>query len=282
MRTPIAFFVLSLSLAWALPAAADEWTKSFSVSDGASIRLETNDGRVSVTSWDRPEIAIHVRTEGWKIGTQVKVDATQDGSSVTFSAHVPSMSFMMFTDHWFHIEVSVPRHCDVDVRTSDGAVSLEQIHGRVLAKTSDGRISATDLSGDIELRTSDGGIGAHGLDGRLAAGSGDGSISVSGRFDSLDLSSSDGRITARAEGGSKLADGWNLDASDGSISLRIPGDLKADLDASTGDGGITVDIPVQVQGEWHAEHRRLNGTLNGGGPPLRVRTADGSIRIEKI
>ena len=56
--------------------------------------------------------------------------------------------------------------------------------------------------------------------------------------------------------------------------------MHATLDVHTGDGGITVDLPVQMSGS--VRDNALHGTLNGGGPELTVRTADGSVLIEQF
>lgn len=283
MRLAAPLLALSLSFALAAPALADEWERSFPVSGPASLSVDAKEGRVTVTSWDKPEIAIHVTSSGWNLTTQVKIDAEQTGSRVEVTTQMPnfSVNIFPFTSHWVRFEVSVPKHCNVEVHTGDGAVTLESLEGHAIVNTGDGHVSVSDLKGTMELRTSDGGIEAHDLDGRLKASSGDGHITVSGRFDALDLSSSDGHISADALKGSSVGDGWDLDTSDGGITLRIPGDLKADLEASTGDGGISVDVPVEVHGDWHS-NRRLKGTINGGGHPLRLRTSDGSIRIERM
>lgn len=285
-RLPYALSLAVLSLAAlsaGAPARADEWSRTYPVSGAAALVVDTNDGRVTVTSWERPEIAIHVTTAGWKIGSSVTLDAVQSGSRVELTARTPNtvVEFFPLTSHWLHIEVSVPRKCDLDLHTGDGSVTVERVTGHARVRSGDGHVSVMDSKGDLDLRTSDGSIDATGVDGRLSASSSDGHISVNGRFDSLDLSSGDGRIEAEAQRGSLLSDGWDLDTSDGGIRLRIPGDLKANLDASTGDGGISVDVPVEVQGSWRAE-RRLHGTMNGGGPLIRLRTADGSIRVEKL
>jgi hypothetical protein len=60
--------------------------------------------------------------------------------------------------------------------------------------------------------------------------------------------------------------------------LRLPADLDATLDAHTGDGGITVDLPVKMTGA--VRDNALHGTLNDGGGEIDLRTGDGSIVIE--
>src|SRR2546425_496191 len=110
--------------------------------------------------------------------------------------------------------------------------------------TGDGSITADGLQGEVRLHTGDGSIRATGLDGRLEADTGDGHMDVQGRFDLVDLRTGDGGIEAKVERGSKVAGAWSLRSGDGGITLRLPDDLSADLDAHTGDGNIDLDLQV--------------------------------------
>ena len=278
------FTALALAALAVLPlstARADDWSRQFPVSGRPSLRVETNDGHVTLSTWDRPEIGVRVSTRGMTIGHQVEVGARQNGSEVVVNAHVRPMFGIFFGTRSVRIDVSLPRKSDVNIHTGDGAVEMEPIEGMVRVWTGDGSIYAHGLRGDLNLRTGDGSIEASDLDGQLVAATGDGHVNVRGRFDHLDVSSGDGSVEAEAMQGSALREGWNLHTGDGSMTLRVPPTLKADLDASTGDGHITVDLPVEVSGEWHPR-RELRGTLNGGGPTLRLHSGDGSIHLEKI
>jgi hypothetical protein len=73
---------------------------------------------------------------------------------------------------------------------------------------------------------------------------------------------------------------WSLTSNDGSITLRLPEVFPAELDASTGDGRVTLDFPVTVSGSL--SRSRIRGTIQEGGPRLEVRTADGSIQVLKL
>jgi DUF4097 and DUF4098 domain-containing protein YvlB len=105
-------------------------------------------------------------------------------------------------------------------------------------------------------------------------------VHIEGRFDTLDVKSGDGNIDAQANSGSKVVSNWNVHSGDGRITLRVPGDLNANLDVHTGDGSISADVPVTVSGT--ISHQSLRGKLNAGGGTLAVSTGDGSIHIEKI
>jgi len=66
---------------------------------------------------------------------------------------------------------------------------------------------------------------------------------------------------------------------DGSVDFALPGDLQADIDASTRDGHISMGIPVTVDGTFSKS--QIHGKMNGGGQALSISTGDGSIRLSK-
>jgi hypothetical protein len=72
---------------------------------------------------------------------------------------------------------------------------------------------------------------------------------------------------------------WSIHTGDGSVDLTLPGDLQADIDASTHDGHISLGIPVTVEGTF--SNSQIHGKMNGGGQVLSVHTGDGSIRLKK-
>jgi hypothetical protein len=62
--------------------------------------------------------------------------------------------------------------------------------------------------------------------------------------------------------------------------VRLPDGLSADIEAHTGDGTISSQLPLMVSGILG--RRDLSGKLAGGGPTLQIRTGDGSIRLERL
>jgi hypothetical protein len=281
---PVPEIVLALALATAAaaPARADSWEKTYRISGRPTLRLHTDDGSVRVETWDRKAVMVRVTTRGWRIGPGgVRITEQVSGDDVALEVRTRRWNFSVgFTMRSIAVEVWLPHDADVDVETGDGSVSARPLAGRIRIHTGDGSITADGLKGDLTLHTGDGSITARELDGRLDADTGDGHIRVGGRFDALELSSGDGTITAEVESGSRLARGGTITTGDGSVVLRIPQDLKADLDAHTGDGHISLDFPVEVSGEL--SRSTVRGALNGGGPLLKLRTGDGSIRIERL
>jgi len=60
---------------------------------------------------------------------------------------------------------------------------------------------------------------------------------------------------------------------------RVAAAFAADLDAETGDGRVNIDFPLTTNGS--AKERTVRGKINGGEPPLELRTGDGNIDLEK-
>jgi hypothetical protein len=301
IRTSIAWAVL-LTAAMVTPIAhAEDVVKSYSVTGRANVRVDTNDGSVRVTASDSKQIEFRVEYQGFELGKNLRIDSRQDGDKVELVARI--------TGHWginfswghnsrrLHIEVRMPRDADLQVETGDGSVEVESVNGTVNIHTGDGSVKANSLAGnidlhtsdgsitvdsmkgDIRLRTGDGSIEAHNLDGKVEADSGDGHIRLAGRFEALNVKTGDGSVNAQVLPGSKMATSWSLRTGDGSVDMVLPADFQADINATTGDGHISLSIPVTVEGTFSKSE--LRGKMNGGGQALTIHTGDGSIRLSK-
>ncbi len=280
-------------------ARAEEWSKSYTISGRAQVRVDTNDGSVRIATGDSKQVEFRVIYEGYELNKNLHIDSRQDGDSVQVNARV--------TGHWGfswgrghrgpRIEVRMPKDADLQIDTGDGSVETQPISGRVKIHTGDGsvRVQAVDgnvdidtgdgsitvegAKGDIRLHSGDGHIDARNLDGRVDANSGDGHIKIDGRLDALNVKTGDGSIDARVEPGSKMTGGWSIHTGDGSVDMVLPADLQANIDASTNDGHISLGIPVTVEGTF--SNSQIHGKMNGGGQSLTIHTGDGSIRLSK-
>jgi DUF4097 and DUF4098 domain-containing protein YvlB len=280
-------------------ARAEETVKSFTISGRANVRVETNDGSVRVSPSDTKQVEFRVEYQGYELNKNLTIETRQDGDKVELVARVRG--------HWgiywgnnsrrLQIEVRMPREADLSVDTGDGSVQVASINGRVNVHTGDGSVKADSLSGtidlhtsdgsitvdtlkgDIRLRTGDGSIEARNIDGKVEADSGDGHIRLAGRFDALNVKTGDGSVNTQVQPGSKMATNWSIRTGDGSVDILLPSDFQANIDATTGDGRISLGVPVTVEGTFSKS--QVRGKLNGGGQELLIHTGDGSIRLSK-
>jgi len=299
VRLGIACTALLAGVALVPRANAADVTKNYTIAGRANVHIDTNDGSVRISTSDSKTVQFRVEYEGYELDKNLHIESKQDGDRVELIARV--------TGHWgwswghntrkLHIEVQMPKDGDVDAHTGDGSVNASAINGRVSVNTGDGSIKASSLTGtivlhtndgsinvdtlkgDMRIHTGDGSIEARDLDGKLDADTGDGHMRIAGRFDALNIRTGDGSVDTRVLPGSKMASSWSIRTGDGSVDLALPGDFQANVDASTGDGHISVGLPVTVEGTF--SNSQLHGKMNGGGQPLTIHTGDGSIRLSK-
>lgn len=74
-----------------------------------------------------------------------------------------------------------------------------------------------------------------------------------------------------------VGDGLSFSTVNGDITLDLPDDIDAELDASWLNGELDSDLPLMLQGRMG--RRSARGTLGDGGPRLEVSTVNGSIRL---
>jgi hypothetical protein len=253
--------VLLMAAGIARTAHAGDYSKSFTVGVRPTVQVDSNDGSVNVvTSADAKEVEFHVDYSGYEIDKNLRIESQQSGNTVTLTARIiGTWHFTLGNLRQLRIEVRMPATAELRVQTGDGAIKVAK------------------LNGSVDLHTGDGGIDVNDVDGKISAVSGDGHISIDGRFDVLQARSADGRIRVRALKGSKLESGWNVNSGDGSIEVAIPNDLSADLDADSGDGRVTSEVPLTIHGT--ISKSRVHGKLNGGGQTLTIHTGDGAVRL---
>jgi DUF4097 and DUF4098 domain-containing protein YvlB len=266
---------------FAAAAHAEDYAKTFSVSNRANVHVDTNDGSVRITTGTAREVEFRVEYTGLAIDKTLHVESHQQGDEVELTARVVrKLPFSLGVTTKLHIEVRMPKDGDLRVETGDGSIKASDLAGTVDLQSGDGSLSVSSLRGDMRLHTGDGSIDGSDLDGKCDAMSGDGRIRLMGRFDVLRAKSGDGSIDVGALHGSKMDSSWSIASGDGSVDVALPADLPVDIDATTGDGHISSDIPITVEGIMSKS--RVRGKMNGGGQTLTIHTGDGAIRLKQV
>ena len=266
---------------YAATAHADDYAKTYTVSNRATVHVDTDDGSVNVTTSDTKEVEFRVEYQGYVLNKSLEISSNQHGDEVELIARIPhGWHFSIGTNRRLHVEVRMPKDADLQVRTGDGSIKARNVTGNIDLHSGDGALTVSALKGAIRLHTGDGSIDASDLDGKCDATSGDGRIRIAGRFDVLTARSGDGSVGVEALHGSKLDSSWSITSGDGSIDVAVPADLPANIEASSGDGRITTDIPITTEGVMSKS--KVRGKMNGGGSTLTIHTGDGSIHLKQV
>jgi hypothetical protein len=258
--------------------------KRFTVSGTPDLRLTTFDGSIEIRAGADREVIVEIEKRGptQEEVDKLQVDAKQDGDRIEIEVKHPSHDVVFGFGHMTptaRLIVTMPKSGNVVAKSGDGSIRIERITGHLDLRTGDGSIRANSIGGDVTLQTGDGSVALDGITGRLDLQTSDGSVTVAGTPDVARVHTGDGSITFRAESGAVMKDDWSFTSGDGGVSLYLPGDFSAELDASTGDGSVHSDLSVAGGGGDTGERKSLRGQIGHGGRLLKIRTGDGSIRL---
>lgn len=266
--------------------------KRFTVDGTPDVRVATFDGSIQIQAWDKPGILVEIEKRGpSKAAVEaLQVVVEQKGNVIDLEVKRPkneSFGRLGFQQTAYaRLVVSVPRTANIRARSGDGSIRIERVTGRLELRTGDGSIRASEVSGDMNFDTGDGSVVVEGAEGQLVVDTGDGSVNVSGMLGAVTLHTGDGSVVYRATPGSSMTNAWDITTGDGSVTLYLPRDFGADIDAHTGDGRITSDLgdPLEradrEKDRDEKNRRTLRGQIGTGGQLLRVRTGDGAIRLK--
>ncbi len=273
--------------------------RTFKVTGAPDVVLETFDGAIEVHSWDRSEVEVEVEKRAMEqpLIDQMKVDVEQQGDRIVVRVTGPARADFRGITVGMHISptarlrVAVPRATNLEARSGDGSIRVEALDGKLVLNTVDGSVTGVRVSGDIRIRTGDGSIKLDDVAGNLDLETEDGSIGIDAKPAALHAKTGDGTIRVTIDPDSAMAADWDLSTGDGSVILTLPSGFNAELDAETSDGVVRSDHPLLKEltaerregedGDERRERRRsLRTRMGEGGKILKVRTGDGTIRIE--
>lgn len=273
--------VVLASLVPTLYAQAKTFDKAYQVPGRASLQLNADDASIHASSCGNCS-AVHIHVDYHDADpSRYKLEETQSGGSVRFELKLKPMSgWHMGWSRGPEIAVELPASTDARLNTASGSVSLQGVRGDEDLRSSSGSVTATEIEGALKVESGSGTLHLRALRGSLNAHTGSGSIDADGVIGLRRLSTGSGSIHLTLQRGSMLDGGATVETGSGSIEIRMDPATHAELRASTGSGGIHSDLPVTVQGDQNSH--ALHGTLNGGGPTLRIGTGSGSISLHSL
>lgn len=236
-------------------AAQEEFNWSGKVAAGQAIEIKGMNGGIKAVGTTGGDVEVSAVKKGRKSDPgEVKVEVVEHAGGVTICAVYPSDG--------------APNECVPGkggrMRVRDNDVSVEfrvkvPAGVRFVGRTVNGGIEATGLKADAEAQTVNGGV----------------ELDSTGNARAQTVN---GDITARS--GRADWDGTlSLETVNGGIEVSMPGDLSADVHASTVNGDISTDFPLTVKGK--IARRTIEGTVGSGGRLLEVKTVNGGIELRK-
>jgi hypothetical protein len=261
-------FLLALPLALSLPAAlaaqdddSEEWVRNCRrwnqerenhcevretrLPARGTLRVDGHEnGGVSVKAWNGEGVVVRARIQAsarsMDQARRIAQDIRVRTGGETIEAEGPDRSR---GESWsVSYEILVPRRTGLEVRTSNGPISVEGVSGEMDLRAHNGPLALRGVSGNVEARTDN------------------------------------GPLSVTLDGDRWSGEGLDAETTNGPITLMVPQGYSAELTTGTVNGPMNVDIPITVQGRFP---RRFTTTLGRGGPPIRVVTTNGPVNVRR-
>lgn len=295
--TTLAIAATLAALALAPAARADfRLERELPLAPGGALILDSAVGEIQVRGADRAGARILITGERDDVEERYSFSFEQRGADAVVEVEKRggwTRRFFSNGGDRLRFEIEVPLGADVDISTAGGAIDAASIRGRAELHSSGGRIEIADVDGDVDAHTSGGRIEADGVRGNARLDTSGGAISAR-RIDGnlvaetsgggIDIEEVGGTVEAHTSGGPVRArfspgngSGGSLSSSGGGITAIVDPAASLDVDAHTSGGRVTVDLPITVRGSM--QRNSVRGSLNGGGPLLKLRSSGGSVRV---
>jgi hypothetical protein len=175
---------------------------------------------------------------------------------------------------------------EASLETGGGSIRVDKCTGKVKASTGGGGIEIGQIGGGVTMETGGGSLKLSSAGGPVTAETGGGSIELWG-VPSAHVETGAGAITAKFIASSEKRDSM-LETGVGDITIYLMPNVnmivRASIEASNGHT-IMSDFPeIRVRtegGQWGPKLVSAEGSLNGGGSVLKVRTTMGNIYIRR-
>jgi hypothetical protein len=204
-------------------------------------------GGIRVEGWDRNEIRVraviqsHAPSDARARELTSQVQVQTGGHRV--QATGPETSSRR---EWWSVSyrIDVPRQNDLELQANNGGITINGVSGTIRFDTSNGGVRLSELGGSVRGRTRNGGL----------------------------------NVTLNGDRWS--GEGLDVETTNGGVTLAIPDGFNAQLETRTVNGSFRTDYPITIQGELNYR-RGLTTTLGAGGAPVRVRTTNGGVRVQR-
>lgn len=292
------------------PGEGGNYERSLGVDPKVSISLCVLTGTVRINGSNRDEVRVFVRDGGdIKFNVREKNPETGKPAWVGLTLRPPEKlkgkdKRLISECLWGAvIEIDVPAGAFVTVKGQETNTSIDSVR-KVFVRNLGGNISLSNVAEGIDAVTYEGGISVREARGPINLESSTGNVIVFGTNpgesgDVLRAKTSSGnifmqsiwhrQIEANSVSGAIIYSGkflsgglYNFSTSNGLLTLTIPADSSARVNASYGFGQFHSDVPLKDVNQTAAGRvKSLSAVMGGGDALLKLTTTSGFIKIKK-
>jgi DUF4097 and DUF4098 domain-containing protein YvlB len=211
---------------------------------GGVLAVQTTNGGIDVVGQARGDVHVEAKVVAT---AETQARAREIANAVRINATIDRVEAdgprTQNREGWsVSFRIAVPRALNMSVQTTNGGIRLSELDSKVDFRTTNGGVKLLNLAGDVKGRTTNGGI-------------------------DVDL-----------EGSAWMGEGLDVETTNGGVRLSLPEHYSATLEATTNNGGMNIDFPGAPRSP---RERDISMRLGSGGAPIRVRTSNGGIRVNR-
>jgi DUF4097 and DUF4098 domain-containing protein YvlB len=280
-------------------AAGTPISENRNVNADARIDVSNIRGQVTVSGWDKSEVAI-----SGTLGEGAKgISVEGSGDHLTIKVQPPNK------EGWFSwgaeshmgdtvLDLKVPRNAEMKIEVVSADVALSGVAGRALnvngvsgklrLDTDAKEVEVDSVSGNIDLtgkaerghlETVSGNVRARGLGGQVKFETVSGDVDAeNGNYREISAGTVSGDINLRGKPAKDAR--VDVETMSGDVHLYLPADISAQLRASTFSGSIRSDFG-SVKEEDHGPGSSLDATIGGSDSRVTLKTFSGDIEIRR-
>lgn len=265
------------------------------------VKIETDGGEISTTGISgRLEAqsgggGIHLEDIGGAISAETgggSIDVGNVGSDLTVrtgggTIHIGSAKGKVVAESGGGSLVLVSGSAGASLQTGGGSIHVDKCTGEVKAETGGGSIDLGEISGAVSMETGGGTLKVSSASGPIKGETGSGNIELWG-VPSAHVETGSGAITAKFIRGNSGTGSSMLETGVGDITVYLVSNVnltvQASIEAANGQQIVSdfPDIKVSSEGgQFGPKLVSAEGSVNGGGPVLKVRTTMGNIYFRR-
>ena len=255
MRTAVCLFVFAgAALVCAQSVDHRDVNRTVPFAADGLLNIENHKGAIHITTWDRAEVEIHARIQpapGEPMNMR-RFEATEviiegGGDALQVRTKYPDWSSCCSSDEGNNPEVRytirMPRSGRLTIRDHRSEIQVADLAGALDIDTHRGTVNVARLSGPLQLTTH----------------RGDATIEFS-------------HFAATA-----------VDTHSGTIQLLLPRSSGFELDGDTDrHASLTTDFTMITRAQGRRYGSSMHGSVNGGGPTLRITSHRGDIKVRGV
>lgn len=242
------------------PAVVQSEERRFTKAEVSRLTVDAErNGGMQVRGWDKNAYSVTLckaaAADAQELLGQIKLNADNGRVSVSGPSH---------QEDWAaYLLVRTPKDAALDLKVTNGPMSILGVEGNVSAHAQNGPVRLKDSQGEISLTAENG------------------PISVDGNSGKLSVHTQNGPVDVALRGQNWTGAGMEAHATNGPVTIRVPSGYQSGVVVeSDGNGPFSCRATVCSQGRktWDDEHKRVEF---GSGPAVvRVSTVNGPVAVE--